>query len=59
MEYLDPKNTIRHVLSRQHCIIVNKYYYLKNLDVLGRDLSQVVFVDVQRILRRTMTWPGC
>lgn len=43
---IDPKNRISHVLNRNHCIIVNKIYYLKNLKILGRDLKQTILVDV-------------
>lgn len=44
---IDPKKRISHVLNREHCIIINKAYYLKNLKVLGRDLKQMILVDVR------------
>ena len=43
---IDPKKRISHLLNRDHCIIINKIYYLKNLKILGRDLKQVILVDV-------------
>ena len=43
---IDPKKRISHVLYRDHCLIINKVYYLKNLKILGRDLKQAVLVDV-------------
>jgi RNA polymerase II subunit A small phosphatase-like protein len=33
---IDPKGWISHRLYREHCIVVNKTYYLKNLKILGR-----------------------
>lgn len=45
LEALDPQNTmIRHRLYRDSCVEV-KGNYIKDLRVLGRDLSQVVIVD--------------
>lgn len=43
---IDPKKRISYVLNRDHCIIINKVYYLKNLKVIGRDLKQTILVDV-------------
>jgi CTD small phosphatase-like protein 2 len=43
---IDPKKRISHLLNRDHCIIINKVYYLKNLKILGRDLKQIILVDV-------------
>ena len=43
---IDPKKRISHVLYRDHCLIINKIYYLKNLKILGRDLKQTILVDV-------------
>jgi CTD small phosphatase-like protein 2 len=43
---IDPKKRISHVLYRDHCLIINKQYYLKNLKILGRDLKHIVLVDV-------------
>jgi len=43
---IDPKKRISHVLNRDHCIIINKLYYLKNLKILGRDLKNTILVDV-------------
>ena len=47
---IDLKGWISHRLYREHCIIVNKTYYLKNLKILGRDMSSVVMVDVFNLL---------
>jgi CTD small phosphatase-like protein 2 len=46
IDQIDPKHRISHRLYRDHCIIVNKVYYLKNLKILGRDLKNVVLIDV-------------
>ena len=46
MSHIDPKNRISYVLSREHCITINKYHYIKHLNALGRDLSNVILVDV-------------
>lgn len=47
VEQIDPKGRISHVLNRDHCIVINKLYYLKNLKILGRDMKQVILVDVR------------
>lgn len=44
---IDPKKRISYVLNRDHCIIINKAYYLKNLKIMGRDLKQMILVDVR------------
>lgn len=46
VQQIDKKNRISHVLNRDHCIVINKKYYLKNLKILGRDLKSVIMVDV-------------
>jgi CTD small phosphatase-like protein 2 len=46
LDYLDPENKhIQHRLYRQHCQYLPEGYYVKDLRVLGRDLSKVVLVD--------------
>ncbi len=46
LDLIDPKKRISHRLYRQHCIVINKTYYLKNLKILGRDLNNIIIVDV-------------
>lgn len=46
VQQIDPKKRISHVLNRDHCIVINKLYYLKNLKILGRDLKQTIMIDV-------------
>lgn len=43
---IDPKGWISHRLYREHCIVVNKVYYLKNLKIMGRNLGSTILVDV-------------
>jgi TFIIF-interacting CTD phosphatase-like protein len=46
MEKLDPKKKIKYILSREHCIVINKCYYIKSIRDLGRDQQNVIVVDV-------------
>lgn len=46
IDYLDPKRQfIQHRLYRQNCVYLDEGYYIKDLRLLGRDLSKVVLVD--------------
>ena len=55
---IDPKKRISYVLNRDHCIIINKAYYLKNLKILGRDLKKTILVDVRIYLRQDNKMAG-
>lgn len=46
IDLIDPKKRIAHRLYRDHCIIINKSYYLKNMRILGRNLKNIIIVDV-------------
>lgn len=58
LDLIDPKKRISHRLYREHCIVINKTYYLKNLKILGRDLSETIIVDVSSLLLRIITSLG-
>ena len=53
LKNIDPKKRIKHVLYREHCTILNKTYFLKNLGLLGRNLKQTILIDVLIVLFRT------
>ena len=59
LDLIDPKKRIAHRLYREHCVVINKTYYLKNLKILGRDLNQTVIVDVLHFLSRITPLPDC
>ena len=42
---IDPKKRISHRLYREHCIVVNKTHYLKNVKILGRNNQDIIIVD--------------
>lgn len=46
LEKIDPKKYIAHWLTWEHCIIINKMYYVKSVRQLGRDHKNVITVDV-------------
>lgn len=56
LKQIDPKKRIRHMLYRDHCTVLNKAYYLKNLSQLGRNLKQTLLVDVFVALFRIIRW---
>lgn len=46
INYLDPERQhVQHRLFRRNCQYVEEGYYVKDLRLLGRDLSRVVLVD--------------
>lgn len=45
IDMIDPKKRVSYRLYREHCLVINKKYYLKNLNILGRNISEVLFVD--------------
>lgn len=56
LKNIDPKKRIKHVLYREHCTILNKTYFLKNLSLLGRKLKQTILIDVFIFLFRIIQW---
>jgi CTD small phosphatase-like protein 2 len=56
LKHIDPKKRIKHVLYREHCTVLNKSYFLKNLRLLGRNLKQTILVDVIHDLFRITQW---
>ena len=46
INYLDPKREyVQHRLYRRNCECIEDTYYIKDLRVIGRDLSKIVLVD--------------
>lgn len=52
IDLIDPSNTISHRLYREHCILYSKRTFLKDLRVLGRDMREIIFVDVYLLTYR-------
>lgn len=50
LQEIDPKKRIKHALYREHCTVLNKSYFIKNLRLLGRNLKQTILVDVRLFL---------
>ena len=46
LEAIDKKHWISHILHKDKCITLNKVHHLKSIKVLGRNPSEVVFLDV-------------
>lgn len=46
LKHIDPSHRISYALYRDKCININKVYYLKSLKRLGRQESNVIFIDV-------------
>ncbi len=59
IDMIDPKNRITHRLYREHCRIVNKTYFLKDIRTLGRNTKDIIIVDVRLALFRTTTSQDC
>lgn len=46
INYLDPKREyVQHRLYRRNCEYIDEGYYVKDLRILGRDLSKTVLID--------------
>lgn len=46
LDKLDPFNTyFSHRLYRDSCILINEQHFIKDLNLLGRDLSKTIIVD--------------
>ena len=46
INYLDPKHEyVQHRLYRRNCEYIDEGYYVKDLRILGRDLSRTVLID--------------
>ena len=59
IDMIDPKNRVSHRLYREHCRIVNKTYFLKDIRTLGRNTKDTIIVDVPLLLSRIITLRGC
>ena len=46
LQHIDSKHRISHILHKDKCLVINKTYNLKNMKILGRDESKIIFVDV-------------
>jgi regulator of extracellular matrix RemA (YlzA/DUF370 family) len=55
IDMIDPKNRVSHRLYREHCRMVNKTYFLKDIRTLGRNTKDIIIVDVNVLLFRIIT----
>lgn len=58
IDMIDPKNRVSHRLYREHCRIVNKTYFLKDIRTLGRNTKDIIIVDVKPLLFRIIILPA-
>ena len=49
LSLIDPKKRISHVLYKERCIIINKVFSLKNIQILGRDEKNTIIIDVNHL----------
>ena len=59
LKIIDPKKRISYSLSREHCLNINKYYWVKQLNNLSRDLNKTILIDVYLCLYRIIKWLQC
>jgi hypothetical protein len=59
IDLIDPKHRIKHRLYRSHCVVINKVYFLKNIQALGRSSADAIIVDVKIVLLRIITYLDC
>jgi len=46
LDYVDPQKELFQLrLYRQHCVLTPEGYYVKDLRIFGKDLSQIVIID--------------
>jgi len=53
VKILDPTNVVSSLLYRQHCTPFNGVY-VKNLSLLGRDMKDIILVDVSLFLVKNL-----
>jgi hypothetical protein len=59
IDLIDPKRRIAHRLYREHCVVINKQYFLKNIKALGRKSADIILVDVPLSLFRIIPLLAC
>jgi CTD small phosphatase-like protein 2 len=42
---LDPENKVSKRIFRESCVTVGDSYFIKNLEVIDRDLKDIVLID--------------